>query len=143
MKALSCVVSLKEFKEKALAGEVEGLSIRRQFVLDEVKEVEGQDRVLQFTISSATVDRDGDTIAASGWRLDNFMRNPVVQFAHEYNQPPVARALATWVENGRLRSRAEFTLPDLYAFSALKDSIPATPLSLSLRHCLCRRPSDR
>lgn len=111
------VVSIKEFKEKALAKEdVQGLTIRKQFVLDEAKQVEGEDLLLQFTISTGTVDRDGDTINPDGWKLDNYLRNPVVMFAHDYTSLPVARAEATWVEGGKLKSKARFTSRDLYSF---------------------------
>jgi len=111
------VVSIKEFKEKALAKEdVQGLTIRKQFILDEVKQVEGEDLTLQFTISTGAIDRDNDTINPDGWNLENYMKNPVVLFAHDYRSLPVANALATWVENGKLKSRAKFTPQELYPF---------------------------
>lgn len=111
------VVSLKEFKERALAKEnVQGLAVSKQFVLDEVKQVDGEDLVLQFTISTGTVDRDNDTVNPDGWKLDNYLRNPVVLFAHDYQALPVARAEAIWVEGGSLKSKARFTSHDLYPF---------------------------
>ena len=42
------------------------------------KTAAGNNRTFTFTISSATVDRMGDTIAVDGWKLDNFKRNPIV-----------------------------------------------------------------
>gem|GEM_PF-1408783 len=111
------VISIKEFKEKALAKEdVQGLAIRKQFILDEVKQVEGEDLTLQFTISTGAIDRDNDTIDPDGWNLENYMKNPVVLFAHDYRSLPVANSLATWVENGKLKSRAKFTPQELYPF---------------------------
>lgn len=111
------IISIKEFKEKAQAKEdVQGLAIRKQFVLDEVKQVEGEDLTLQFTISTGAVDRDNDTINPEGWKLDNYMKNPVVLFAHDYHSLPVANSLATWVENTKLKSRAKFTPKDMYPF---------------------------
>ncbi|MDI6872093.1 MAG: HK97 family phage prohead protease [Bacillota bacterium] len=111
------VIDLAEFKQKALAQEdVQGLVIRKQFVLDEIKQVEGEQQTLLFVISTGIVDRDQDTINPDGWKLDNYLKNPVVLWAHDYASPPVARALATWVENQKLMSKAEFTPRDLYPF---------------------------
>ncbi len=111
------ILSVKEFKELALAGKAaEGVLLRKQFALDEVKQVEGEERVLQFTISTGVVDRDQDTISPAGWKLDDYKKNPVVLWAHIYDEPPVARALVTWIEDDKLKSRSEFTSPDLYPF---------------------------
>jgi HK97 family phage prohead protease len=113
-------IDLKTFKEKALAEEeVQGFGLRKQFVLEEVKQVEGEDDTLQFTISTGSVDRDSDTINPDGWKLENYLKNPVVLWAHDYQGLPVAKAPATWVENGKLKSRAQFTPKDLYPFGHL------------------------
>jgi len=50
-------------------------------------------RILRFTISTAAVDRDRDTIDPQGWDLKNFKKNPVVLWAHNYHEPPVARSI--------------------------------------------------
>src|SRR5262249_43837849 len=39
---------------------------------------------LDFIASNETLDRYGEIIAAGGWRLDNYQRNPVFQNAHQY-----------------------------------------------------------
>lgn len=95
--------------------------LRKRFVLDAVEHVGKQegsetDRVLRFTISTDSVDRDGDTIAVDGWELDNYLKNPVVLFGHNYRDLPVARALDVWPEGKKLKSDAEFTDAETYAF---------------------------
>src|SRR5690349_3175911 len=40
--------------------------------------------VLDFTASDETLDRYDEIISASGWRLENYQRNPVFQNAHNY-----------------------------------------------------------
>ncbi len=40
--------------------------------------------ILDFVASNETLDRYGEIIAASGWRLENYRRNPVFQNAHQY-----------------------------------------------------------
>ncbi len=74
------------------------------------------DTLVEFIISTDGLDRDGDTIAVEGWNLANFHKNPVVPWAHDYGQPPVARAINTRIEDGSLKSKAMFTSKDLYPF---------------------------
>lgn len=81
-----------------------------------VKEVDDGERTLDFVISTETPDRDADTIAAEGWDLKQYLKNPVVLWGHNYRQPPIGRALEVDVEDGALRSRAQFTPQDLYPF---------------------------
>jgi len=40
--------------------------------------------VIDFVASSQALDRYGEVIVASGWRLEAFRRNPVFQNAHQY-----------------------------------------------------------
>ena len=89
---------------------------QKHFVLDEVKEAEGQDHVLHFVLSTQAVDRDQDTIAVDGWQLDNYKKNPVVLFGHDYRSLPVAQSLAIWTEDGALHSLAKFPSKELYPF---------------------------
>jgi len=104
-------VNTEEFKK---AQTKDGLAVYKDFTLDEVNEVE--DLVLEFVISTESVDRDGDKINPNGWKLDSYNKNPVVLFAHDYTNPPVATAIATWVEDGKLKSRAKFTPKEVYPF---------------------------
>ncbi len=67
------------------------------------------DRSLIFTISTASVDRMGDTIAVDGWKLDNYRKNPVVLWGHDAESLPVARASKVWVEDKKLKAETEFT----------------------------------
>ncbi|MDD5062662.1 MAG: hypothetical protein PHN44_10335, partial [Candidatus Marinimicrobia bacterium] len=70
----------------------------------------------EFTNSTPTQDRYHDTIDQNGWQLENFRKNPVVLWAHDYGQPPVAKSVNVWVEEGKLKSRDQFTPRDLYPF---------------------------
>src|SRR6266702_5021852 len=55
--------------------------------------------VLDFISSDETLDRYGEIIVASGWRLENYRRNPVFQNAHQYGDVifTLGRALVTEV----------------------------------------------
>ncbi|HZR19147.1 MAG TPA: hypothetical protein VFE51_17805 [Verrucomicrobiae bacterium] len=42
------------------------------------------DPILDFIVSDESLDRFGEVISASGWRLEAYRRNPVFQNAHQY-----------------------------------------------------------
>ena len=90
----------------------------KQFTLLGVKEVEEIDGMitLEFTISDGSVDWARDTFDVTGWELDNYRKNPVVLFAHQTDKPPIAKSLTEWVEDGKLKSRAQFVSRDISAF---------------------------
>lgn len=73
-------------------------------------------RVLTFALSTPAVDREQDSIAVEGWDVAAYMANPVMLWAHDYSQPPIARATRVWTEEGALRASAEFTPPEINAF---------------------------
>jgi hypothetical protein len=90
--------------------------ILKGFALTTVKAVNTAERTVDFTISLGSVDRQGDTVNPDGWELDNYLNNPVVLFAHDNRNPPIARALKVWREKGVLKSRSQFTPKDMYPF---------------------------
>jgi HK97 family phage prohead protease len=81
----------------------------RKGMIDVVERVD--DRTLRFTISTAAVDRDQDTIDLAGWQLDHFTRNPVVLWAHDATSPPIGKAIDFGRDSNRLFSAVQF-LPD-------------------------------
>jgi uncharacterized protein len=82
----------------------------------DTKAIDRDERIIDFIISTATVDREGDTIDVAGWKLDHYLKNPVVLFAHDHYQLPVAQALTVYQEGTKLKSRAKFTSRDEYPF---------------------------
>ena len=81
--------------------------VRKQFIT-KIEETNEENRTITFVLSTENVDRDGDVIRADGWILDNYLKNPVVLFAHKYDELPVARAEKVWVEDGKLKATARF-----------------------------------
>src|SRR5262249_27024500 len=73
-----------------------------------------QSSTLDFIVSDETLDRYDEVIVASGWKLDNYLRNPVFQNSHQYGDIiyTIGRALTTEVRTmqGRtvLYQRVEF-----------------------------------
>lgn len=61
-----------------------------------------------FIASKEIIDRDGDLISLSGMDLAQFKTNPVILFAHDIRQPPVARATAISIKGDELLVDIEF-----------------------------------
>ena len=61
----------------------------------ETKAVDPEQGIYEAMLSTEAVDRDGDVLLASGADTSAYLRNPVVLFGHNYNDPNavVARAL--------------------------------------------------
>lgn len=100
----------KQLIEDGGEGSIEpNIGIRKHFIPDEIKqEGDSDSRVLRFTITTGSVDRDGDTINPKGWDLKAFRKNPVVLFAHDSRRPPIAKASKLKVEDGTITANAEF-----------------------------------
>jgi HK97 family phage prohead protease len=74
-------------------------------------------RKMSFTISTANVDRDGDTIDPNGWDLTSYQRNPVVLFAHDHSQLPIGKASSLWTDHRGLHATVEFPPTGIYPFA--------------------------
>lgn len=48
--------------------------------------------------STAAQDRQGDIVEVEGWDLKDFKKNPVLQWSHNPDVPPVGKAKKIWVE---------------------------------------------
>lgn len=74
-----------------------------KFIVGDTAEIKGfNDEERSFTAwaSKESIDRDRESLKASGWDLRNFKKNPVVPLFHEYRTPPVAKALWTKIVDG-------------------------------------------
>jgi HK97 family phage prohead protease len=60
------------------------------------------DNTYTFVFSDGQIDRQGDRVNPDGWVLDDFEKNPVVQWCHDWESPPIGRASNVRVEDDRL-----------------------------------------
>jgi HK97 family phage prohead protease len=74
---------------------------------------------ISFVISTAAVDRESDIISVEGWELDNYKKNPVVLWAHDYYSPPIGRATEVKVDGDALVATDRFTPEDVNPFGAM------------------------
>ena len=119
------LVSAKAYKDTA-EDDRAGLGILKVTACTPTKvkaeDADGDDLVLDWVISTGTVDREQDTIALDGWELDNFRKGGSVLWAHDYRFPltVIARPSAVRVEGMALRSRAHYTPKDLNPFGFMQ-----------------------
>lgn len=83
----------------------------------EVKMADDTKRQMKFVISTAAVDRDGDTINPKGWDTEHYMRNATVLWAHDYSQLPVAKTVHLETTCDGLAAIAEFPEKGIYPFA--------------------------
>ena len=81
----------------------EPAAIRAQLAIEVTPDGADAD-LLHIRASDETLDRYKEVIVASGWRLDNYLRNPVIQNAHQYGDIifTIGRAEKTWVNGNAL-----------------------------------------
>jgi hypothetical protein len=75
---------------------------------NKVKAVNKDRRTLTIIGSDETQDRDGDVIKVKGWNVDNYKKNPVFLWAHNYQSVPIGAA--TRVVKQRNPWRLSFTI---------------------------------
>lgn len=82
-----------------------------------VKAVNAEAGTIDFTLTSKTVDRDGEVILPAGVRLDNFRKNPVFLWAHSRKDPSIGRVIpeSIRVTENDLTATVEFDLDDPFA----------------------------
>lgn len=84
------------------------------FYLRAYRETDGieplNDGVIRFVASTEGIKRDGRELKLEDWRLDNYLRNPVVLWAHGYmgERPPIGRA-QVMIDPGRRALIADVT----------------------------------
>ena len=110
------IYSEQDLVEHAQAKDLpESFAVVKGFV-SEVKAVKDTNR-FNFTISTAGVDRDKDVIEVAGWNLDNYKKNPVVLFGHDYRSLPVGKSVSIKTSKKGLDSEVEFASADTYPFA--------------------------
>jgi HK97 family phage prohead protease len=78
-----------------------------------VKDVDGDEPMMDFIGSDDSVDRYNEVIDQSGWLLDNFRANPVIPDCHNYGSVAciLGKAVSCQVnDSGQLTNRVKFCL---------------------------------
>ena len=93
--------------------------LHKQGCLDQKSAREDKDGIVtvDFIITTGAVDRDTDTVNPDGWDFESFNKNPVVLWAHNKRNPPVARSTRIWRDGDAWKSTAEFMPRELSGFA--------------------------
>ena len=84
------------YKLKDVNGELvklDGKEVMASDAVDVIKGVDIDKRTLRIIATDESVDRDGDIIMSKGWDFDNYKKNPVFLWAHDYGSVPLAAAV--------------------------------------------------
>jgi len=112
------IFSLKQWKELAAKDEApKDCLVLVSADVEETKQIDEEGNVHRFVISTENPDRDKDVIHVDGWRFENFNKNPVVLFGHNYRGLPVAVGSPPTVEGFKVLSNADFAASRVDAFA--------------------------
>lgn len=70
---------------------------------------------IRFIASTSDVARDNMIVDAKGWELENFKRNPVFQWAHNYSEPPIGKVTNIEIDGDNLMADVVFDQDDEFA----------------------------
>lgn len=73
-----------------------------------IKDIDEENRTFTAIASDDSTDRHGESIKQDGWDLENFVKNPVVPWGHDYYNPPVAKATEVGLVDGKLMFKPQF-----------------------------------
>lgn len=63
-----------------------------KYLSSETKATKDKKRTFTFIASNEKLDRDQESIKVDGWKLTNYKKNPVVLWAHNYQELPIGKA---------------------------------------------------
>jgi len=83
--------------------------MEKKYLTASVKQI---GKKIQVVASTATTDRQGESIDQQGWDLTNFLANPVMLWAHDYDSLPLGKWINVGVGDGELVMEADFAPAD-------------------------------
>ena len=88
--------------------------MKKLFINSAVKSIVDETaRIISGVIgSTGIVDRMGDSVNPEGWKLENYTKNPVIMYAHDYRSLPIGKALNVYVKDGALVFDIQFADTD-------------------------------
>jgi HK97 family phage prohead protease len=78
----------------------------------EAKQVDQKNYIVEGIFSTAAIDRHGEVVVQEGWKLDDFLKNPVVLWCHDNYSFPLAQMVRIGFENGDLAGAMKFAVEE-------------------------------
>jgi hypothetical protein len=83
--------------------------LQRRAYVAESYERDASDGTMVVTISTGATDRFNTVLDPGGWDLANYRANPVVMWAHQRDQLPIATCKRVWLEGDKLKAKIDWT----------------------------------
>jgi hypothetical protein len=71
----------------------------RTALLPELRSIDEKARTITFVASTESVDRMGDILRVSGWKLDAYKKNPIFMWNHKSGEPPIGKCVEIHTES--------------------------------------------
>lgn len=82
-----------------------------------VKAVDDENYIITGVFSTGDEDRHGEVVEQKSWMLDDYLKNPVILFAHDHQQPAIGKCLSlTFNNEGNLEGQIQFAAKE-YEFA--------------------------
>lgn len=86
-------------------------------LLIEIKGINDENYTIKGVFSTADEDRHGEVVDQKTWQLDDYLKNPVILFGHDHNQPAIGKATNLFFnESGNLEGEIQFAAKE-YEFA--------------------------
>lgn len=94
--------------------------MKKLFEVMNIKAEAMADRVIRFKGTDETVDRAGDVMTGEGWEVENYKRNPIFLWAHNYGDLPIGKTVGLsydekekgWLFDVQFASHDEYPFAD-------------------------------
>lgn len=107
-----CYTAWKNKDKKAMDKENKGITTDFEI---EAKEINENDRTIEFIVTKEVVDADGDLVKVSGIDFTRFDKNPVVLFGHDRRGLPIGKVIKRKTLKDNIKMRVKFPTPEEYS----------------------------
>ena len=86
-------------------------------LLVEIKGINDENYTIKGVFSTADEDRHGEIVDQKSWQMDDYLKNPVVLFGHDHNQPAIGKIINLFFNaEGNLEGEIQFAAKE-YEFA--------------------------
>ncbi len=97
-------------------GQVLNAEVFKDMRISTVKSASGESRV-HFVMSTDRIDREKEKIELDGWGLEEYRKNPVLLWSHDWNRSPIGRMENVMVTEKGLEGDAVFCSKEVDEFA--------------------------
>lgn len=84
--------------------------------IEDVKSVNKEDRMIEFTATKEIRDYDGDILKIEGLDISKIKKNKSFLWSHQMHMPPIGKITKIWKDGKTVKGQAQMTSADEYFF---------------------------